>query len=123
MKRIYFVTKSKLAQNLMDIIIKSINKKIDYKTLNFLSDLKSTPAAKPVQLLIVDHNAVENHPETLDLIDSKQFSKSKKIFVHSRSVKINRDRLEQLGFTHFLTKPFLPEEFIELIHSSLGGKS
>ncbi|MBF0104760.1 MAG: hypothetical protein HQM16_05480 [Deltaproteobacteria bacterium] len=119
MKRIIFISRSKLSQNLMEIIIKSINKKIDYKPLSSLKELSKAHYSRPVQIVIVDNNAVRGEKtsdtELFGAFESRYFVKSKKIFLHTRKDAIDRDLLERHGFGVFLVKPFLTEELIDII--------
>ncbi|OVE80817.1 hypothetical protein BVY03_05405 [bacterium K02(2017)] len=108
-------------------MIQSIKIKIDYHTHNNLSELNKLDLSKPVKLIIMDHNIIgslknlnESHLESLT---SKNFVKAKKILLHQRQANINHNLLKQFGFQHYLTKPFLANELIELINKYLGVKA
>ena len=111
----------------MEIIIDSLNKKIEYSAFSHVDEIDLSATKKITQLIILDNNAIKNRKISDDelkaLFETRHFIKTKKIFIHGRNASIDKKLLEGLGFNHFLTKPFLPEEFIELINANLGGRS
>jgi len=126
MKRLLFVTKSKLSQNLLEIIVKTLPKQIDYHTLSNFSDLNTNSLSKTIQLMIIDQNSLPSNLKNDGLwspLQSKYLKNAKKILINNRNDTIDQDFLKSLGFSQFLTKPFLTEELIDVLQKYLGGKT
>lgn len=125
MKRVLFVTKSKLSQNLLEIIIKSIPKKLEYHVVSNLDDLQIAFFPKPIQLVIIDSNVLSENgfqEAEWDLFKTSKLKASKKILIHARDTKFDLDKLKSVGVLQSLSKPFLPEELVEIINKQLGSK-
>lgn len=120
MKRVVFVSRSKLSQNLLGLIMQSLPKKIEYTPLNTLEELEEALFSKAIHLILIDHNTI--HPESSWAgLETKPLKTARKVFIHTRKTKLPHD-LEEVGFHQAVTKPFLTEELVELIENHLGGK-
>lgn len=124
MKRILFLSKSRLSQNLMELIIPCIPKKISLTGINDPDGLSSAYFPKPVQLVMLDENFLE---ETSEETLREQFSSfglrhAKKILVCHKNSRADRKKAAELGISHFHTKPFLAEELAAIIEKYLGHK-
>lgn len=125
MKRILFVTQSRLSQNLLGIIIKSIPRKIDYLTFSSLDEINATSLKKPVHLVIIDLNVFEGlapTPKALAVFEGRTLKKARKLIIHDRQAAMDHRQLKTLGIDQGMSKPFLPEELVTLIMKSVGDK-
>lgn len=124
MKRILFLSKSRLSQNLMELIIPCIPKKIAFTSIHDPAELAPAYFPKPIQLVMLDENFLEeSSEETL----KEQFSSfglrhAKKILICHKNSRANRNKVSELGITHFHTKPFLAEELATIVEKYLGHK-
>lgn len=113
MKRLIFVSQSRLCQNLLALIAKSFPKKIDLTTLTDLNELNTLPSTKPINTIIFDEHAVDKVCPTVFL--KPRFKQAKKILIHGSHAKIDKEKLSRLGQVQTKAKPLLPEEIIALM--------
>lgn len=124
MKHILFISKSQLAQNLMELIVKTIPKKVDFRVANSLDELENHTWRKPLQLLIFDANVMTESGELLTrMLTQKAFKGARRILIHAHQSQtvLPAHEMRALGMHQLLAKPFLPEELIELIEKNTGG--
>ena len=125
-KKVIFISKSRLTQNLMELIINAVPRRLGFESFDDLAAFKKAALLKTVHLIILDQNCLPEATAVaeLDLLFSrKQFKAAKKIFIFSHGTKIDYDTFKNCGIQQFYTKPFLPEEFIEIISHHLGIKA
>lgn len=125
MKRVVFLSRSKLALNLMELVMPSVPKKIQFRGFGNLEEIKKTYFPKPIQLVIVDDNILDGAAgtELHDILSNSLALKgARKIAVTSKSPRVDKAALAALGLTHSYIKPFLPEELAGIIDKNLGGK-
>lgn len=124
MKRILFLSKSRLSQNLMELIIPCIPKKIALTGLNDPVALATAYFPKPFQLVMLDENFLGETPEEAlrEQFASFGLRHAKKILVCHKNSRADRDKFANLGITHFHTKPFLAEELAAIVDKYLGHK-
>ena len=121
MKRILFLSKSRLSQNLMELITPCIPKKVILTGITDSAVLATMYFPKPIQLIIIDENFLDEAFEgTLtELFSSFAFRHAKKVLVCHKNSKLNREKLSDLGIAYFHTKPFLAEELATIIEKYL----
>jgi hypothetical protein len=121
MKQIAFITKSKLSQNLMGLLVPSLGQKISYVTFDSFETASAYHFAKPVHVMIFDQNVFDDLKDECDwsFFEKPNLKKSEKILIYARHRDIDTGNLRELGFTAFHAKPFLPEELIELLKHHL----
>ncbi len=122
-KHVVFISKSKLSQNLIELIVKTIPRKIDFTTFDDLHEVALAFFPKNIQLVILDHNSIPK--ENSDLVFQQAFGKrqlkqAKKILMFSRDVDLDHEYLKAQGFQHSYAKPFLPDELIDMVSQNLG---
>ena len=124
MKRILFLSKSRLSHNLMDLITPCIPKRIVLTGLTDSGALTTTYFPKPIQLVMIDENFLdETFENTLtELFATFAFRHAKKVLICHKNSKTDRERLTALGINYFHTKPFLAEELAAIIEKYLGQK-
>lgn len=120
MKHVIFVSKSKLSQNLMTLIVRSMPRKINFNCFDSIDAAEHQYFAKPIHLAILDKNTL---PDTAQkLFTQKALKNAKTVLIHTRDEHINREQLKNAGIHDSLTKPFLAEELVEVIDNKLGYK-
>lgn len=120
MKHVIFVSKSKLSQNLMTLIVRSMPRKLHFTCFDSVAAAEHQYFTKPIQLVIVDKNALQN--TTQKPFSQKALKNAKTVLIHTREAHINREQLKEAGISDLLTKPFLAEELVEMIDNKLGYK-
>lgn len=121
-KHVIFASQSHLAHNVVDILSKTLTKRVDLTCFTQLNDVAEYAALHPVNLVILDHStmaAVES--EAVSLLGSRALKSVHKILLHKRDAVFDAQFLQSHGFVSFLTKPFLPEELTELMSKCLKG--
>jgi DNA-binding response OmpR family regulator len=123
MKRIVFLSRSKLALNLMELIIPFVPKKAQVSGFSNVGEFEKAYFVKPVQLLVIDENFCDkNDVATLaKTIKKTTFKTARKIILIGKNSNSDRQRFLELDANHFHTKPFLPEELAEIIDRNLGS--
>lgn len=124
-KRIAFISRSHLSQNLLGLVVATLPQKIEYQAFSDLSEAQSKNHGKTFTLVVIDFNAVNDLPKTnvQDFLSQRSFRDAKKILLHVRDAILNPSEWINLGFDGFLAKPFLPQEFLTLVTKKSGGKS
>ncbi len=123
-KHVIFVSQSHLAHNVIEILSKTLTKRVDLTCFTTLNDLAESAALHPVNLVILDHNtfAAAGSEHTISLLlGTRSLKHTYKILLHKRDDVFDSQLLQSLGFVSFLTKPFLPEELTELMQKCLKG--
>lgn len=120
MKHVIFVSQSKLSQNLMTLIVKSIPRKMNFHCFDRIEDVNKNYFPKSVQLAIVDKNTLSDASQKT--FTPKAFRNAKIVLIHTRDFHPNREQLKTASISDFLTKPFLSEELVEMIENKLGYK-
>jgi hypothetical protein len=124
MKRIVFLSKSRLARNLLELIVPAIPKKVHYTGCPDLTVLAKTNFAKPVQLVLIDENFCSD--SELDVLtktlQTSAFQSAKRLAFANKSSARNRDQWDKLRVSHVHIKPFLAEELANLIEKNLGPR-
>lgn len=115
MKRLIFVSQSRLCQNLLALIAKSFPKKIDLITLTDLDEFNTLPSTKPINTIIFDEHTLDKVCPPVFL--KPRFKQATKIFIHGSNTKIDKEKLSRLGLVQTKVKPFLPEEIVRLMIS------
>lgn len=103
----------------------SMPQKVDFKTFDSIEEADQTFFPKITQLIVMDYNVLDKISGKNDktrLFTNKKLTASKAILLYNRKSHVDKDKYEKLGITHFIVKPFLPEELIELIKEKLGYK-
>lgn len=124
MKRIVFLSRSKLALNLMELLVPFVPKKAQVSGFSSLEQFEKTYFAKPVQLIIVDENFLgENGAASV----AQAFKRSNlkgagKIVLVGKNTAAAKEKFSSLEPAHFHTKPFLPEELAAIIDLNLGSR-
>ena len=77
--------------------------------------LRGVPKAGDLSadLVIIDANVLKDNPSSL------QNLKTPAILIHAQDFTGDREALKKSGFAGFYTKPFLVEEWVEIIRSAL----
>lgn len=129
-KRIAFLSRSHLSQNLLRLVLATLSQKTEYHAFGDLLDAHNKShgkgaSPKPFTLMVIDLNAVHDIPKmnVQNLLSQRLFRDAKKILVHMRDADIAPQEWMSFGFDGFLTKPFLPQEFLALVTKKAGGKS
>jgi DNA-binding NtrC family response regulator len=124
-KRIAFISRSHLSQNLLGLVVATLPQKVEYQSFDNLSAAQNQNHGKNFTLVMIDFNAVSDSPQTdtQAFLSQRGFRNAKKIMLHTRDSVINPQDWTPLGFNGFLTKPFLPQEFLTLVTKKLRGKS
>lgn len=120
MKHVIFVSKSKLSQNLMTLIVRSMPRKISFHCFDSVDAAEHQYFAKPIHLVIVDKNTLLD--TTQKPFTQKSLKNAKTLLIHTRDAPVNREQLKNTGISDLLTKPFLAEELVEMIDNKLGYK-
>lgn len=124
-KRVIFISKSTLSQNLLEMIIKTIPRKVDFIPYRDMAAVMRTYFPKTVQLVIMDYNAMPKEDAEgvfQEVFSKKNLKQSKKVMIYSREAAIDHNKMKKLGVDYIYAKPFLPNEFIELVSKHLGIK-
>lgn len=123
MKHMLFLSPSELSQNLMELIVPTIPRKIHFQSCRNLGELQSHYFSKPVTCTIIDERfLMENNFAELSAVFEKiNLKKSKKILFYTSQGPFLRSGSE-LGFDESHAKPFLAEELKEIIRRALGLK-
>lgn len=124
-KRIAFISRSHLSQNLLGLVVATLPQKTEYQAFDDLSEAQGKNHGKNFTLVMVDLNAVNDIPkmDVQTFLSQRGFRNAKKILLHVRDRTLNPSEWTDLGFDFFLTKPFLPQEFLTLVTKRSGGKS
>lgn len=124
MKRILFLSKSRLSQNLMELVIPSIPKKVVLTGSIDLNSLAGAYLPKPFNLVMIDENILENGGiDTLStLFEASAFRHAKRVAICHKNSRLNREAAAAVGIAYFHTKPFLAEELAGIIERYLGTK-
>ena len=123
-KHIVFVSRSRLAHNLLGLFTQTSPKQIQCTCFVDFSSLAESNISHTVHLMIVDHAVFlegKTEHEISQILQGRFFKQAKKILLHGRHDQFDETHLRENGFCHFLAKPFLPEEMIGLIQRCLKG--
>ncbi len=120
MKQIVFISKSRLSQNLLGLLIPLIPTKTTLKSYDSLA--AAATQNKAVNLLVIDANVlpVTEITKALDFLQKPVWKKSKAVLIHSRHQQMDQAALKSAGLTNFYVKPFLSEELVNLIKENLS---
>ena len=122
MKRVLFISPSKLAQQLMGLIVAGIPKKTEFRALSGLAEASGVFFTKPVQLIILDAALFQNG--LLQELRQKPFAQSSlKILLADKAHIPSLAERHEWGIATCLVKPFLAEELTSLLNDKLGNKS
>ncbi|EKD51963.1 MAG: hypothetical protein ACD_62C00150G0005 [uncultured bacterium] len=122
-KRVVFVSGSRLAQNLFEMIIRGIPRKIEFTAYDNLDAVAQAYFPNKVNLIILDQNCLSGDAGANLLTKAfvrGAFKTSKRMFVYSRNKVFDHEDLKQNGFKYQYAKPFLPEELIVMLSEHLG---
>ncbi|OGQ08919.1 MAG: hypothetical protein A3G32_02070 [Deltaproteobacteria bacterium RIFCSPLOWO2_12_FULL_40_28] len=117
MKRVIFVSKSRLSWNLLCTVVGLVPSRVELFYAEDPETLASMPkGVKPFHLLLVDWNIFEgatsyaarfwNHPS---------FSNAHKILLYAHKKNPDENKLREVGFISFHEKPLLVDELKALI--------
>lgn len=121
MKRIVFLSRSRLSQNLLSLVLESIpNKKIELITVSSLNELQKTFFPKPIHSIILDASILTGDVDTSGL-GAKSLQKAQRILIHNRHHTIPSKLIDELRIDQTCTKPFTPEELTNIVQQSIGG--
>lgn len=121
MKRVVFISRSKLSQNLLSLVLESIpNKKIELVTVSNLIELQKTFFPKPIHSIIIDASVLTGDVDTSGF-NAKSLQKAQRILIHSRHHTIPGKLIDELHVDQTCTKPFTPEELTGIVQQSIGG--
>lgn len=123
-KRIAFISRSHLSQNLLGLVVATLPQKVEYQAFDDLSQTQGKNPGKNFTLVVIDFNAVNDIPK-MDIqafLSQRSFRSAKKILLHIRDTALSPLEWTNLGFDGFLTKPFLPQEFLTLVTKKMGGE-
>jgi DNA-binding NtrC family response regulator len=120
MKQIVFISKSRLSQNLLGLLIPLIPTRTALKSYDSLA--AAAAQNKAVNLLVIDANVlpVTTSPQTFDFLQKPVWKKTSPVLIHSRHQQVDQAALKAAGITHFYVKPFLSEELVTLIKDNLS---
>ncbi len=111
MKRVIFLSKSKLAANLLQFLLHDTN--IDCLCLQDHKDLKPKIFSQKKLLIIIDDSFSPS------IANAKLTSAQKIIFLTDAKIP----KVPPCPVTEILRKPFLADELIKCIEKNLGGKA
>lgn len=123
-KHVVFLSRSHLAHNVMELLIASVNKRVSLSCYTDFTVLRETPIAHTISLMIVDHNVFllgGSEHQLLQDLNRRFFKSARKILLHGREADFDAAHMRDAGFSHFLRKPFLPEELLQIMQASLKG--
>lgn len=120
MKQIVFISKSRLSQNLLGLLIPLIPTKTALKSYDSLAS--AAAQSKAVNLLIIDANVLPTTGATnsLDFLQKPAWKKAAPVLIHSRHQQLDQAALKAAGISNFYVKPFLSEELVTLIKDNLS---
>lgn len=123
MKRILFISQSKLAQQLMALVVAAVPRKIDFYSAKSVAEISEEFSNKPVQLIVIDHT--NSTKGTLQDLLPKPFAKtSQKILLVDKDNIPTPTERQTLQIDSCLVKPLLADELANVINKRLGeGKS
>lgn len=124
MKKILFLSKSHLAHNLLHLVVQNIPKKVSlfcYATLqNFFLDF----TGKNISLVILDENIFDNNEKIKnEFIEKIRDYPTENIrFIGLKAQKSTVSFTLPLSHFESYRKPFMAEEFCEILLKNLGYK-
>ena len=123
MKKILFITRSSLAPNLLQAVLPLVPFKIKLTAVESLAALVTLPQkGKGFSLVLADLNSLRD----LSPADQEFFRQApvlqgtSRALFYPRKTEINKINFENLGFSQFYQKPFLPEKLAEIIMKGCG---
>lgn len=123
MKNLLFITKSKLTPNLMNLILPELQRKTSMQIATNLNKIDSGLAKKKWDLVVIDDSAFQD----FEAVDFKTFfinhklQQTTKIAFQSPKQPLSPEVIEELGLLASHSKPFLPENLVQLLNTSLGN--
>lgn len=117
MKRIAFFSKSKLAFNMIHLILPVIPKQAE---LVREQDFENKP---DFQLVIVDDNFLSNHekPFLMKKWADKKFKDARKILFIKPDSNLKATEISDLQFDEIFEKPFTAEKLVQILDDNLGS--
>jgi hypothetical protein len=123
MKRAIFVTKSKLSQNLAELIVQHIPKKIEFHSYDSLLSMEALYFPKPIQLILMDAHSINIAGEReIKVLEKSSLKKAKRVLLHSRGQALDQEFLNKIDVKAMATKPCLADELMNLILKHVGYK-
>lgn len=123
MKKILFLTRSSLAPNLLQAVLPLVPFKVKLTAVDSLATLVTLPQkGKGFSLVLADLNALCE----LSAADQEFFRQTPvlkntpRALFYPLKTAIDKAKFENLGFSQFYQKPFLPEQLAEIILKGCG---
>jgi hypothetical protein len=122
MKTLVFISKSRLSQNLLGLLVPLVPTKLSYITFDSLADAAKANFVKPAHLIIFDRNVLPETLSTNDFVfaDKPNLKKATRILIHSRHADTDDTDLTPGDFAHCYVKPFLAEELVGIMKDNLA---
>lgn len=124
MKRILFITRSGLCQNLFREVLSLVPGRTEMMAAETLSQIEAfRPEEKKFSLVVIDQNCLDGEgiPDSSGtVIGHPAVSSAKKILIHSYDRKPDPRLTSKITFEAVGIKPFLPEELASLIEKNLS---
>lgn len=119
MKRVLFLSRSVLCQNLLALLLENYPDKIDHIYESQYDHVIKSVAGKTIHLIIMDANSISETSSPAAL-DSKYMGKAKRLLIHDRSKKPSDEFIMRFKINQTLAKPFTEEELADIIENTLG---
>lgn len=124
MKRILFISRSGLCQNLFREVLSLVSVKTEVVALEAFSKAEALrPDEKRFSLVVIDQNCIEGEETAASsetVIGHPSVSPAKKILIHAHDRKPDPRLTSRIAFEAVGIKPFLPEELAALIEKNLS---
>lgn len=120
MKRVLFISRSKLSHNLLRAVLPLTAEKTDLVCLDSADEIPKVPKrGKPFRLVVVDSNCFgkdENPKEFTDRLNEHPLAKKAgRVLIYSHLTDVKKDLLRKKGFGSFHAKPFSAEELANIV--------
>ena len=124
MKRVLFISKSRLCHNLLQAVVTLVPKKAELTCAETIAEALLLPRrGAPVRLILVDWNALMEEKngvkEAVKLGEHRLLASAVRILLHNRGAPFPEEALREQHFAGFHAKPFLPEELAGIINDHL----
>lgn len=124
MKRVLFISKSRLCHNLLKAVVTLVSKKTEPVCVESIDEALSLPRrGAPFRLILVDWNAIAEEKngveETAKLNGHRLLADAARVLLHSHGADLPEGALKGQNFSAFHAKPFLAEELAGIIERHL----
>ncbi|MBI2340254.1 MAG: hypothetical protein HYU99_07820 [Deltaproteobacteria bacterium] len=124
MKKILFISKSRLCHNLLQAVAALVPKKVEAVCVESVAEALSLPRrGSAMDLVLVDWNALEEAKSGIREIgqfhDHRRLEGAARVLIHARGASLWENELKEQNFSGFYAKPFLAEELAKIIGDHL----